>query len=324
MCTALTLKTGDFYFGRNFDWEFSYGESVTVTPRNFSFEFSDGTKSYCHYAIIGTAFVEKNYPLYFDGTNEVGLSMAGLNFPGNACYSKPRKDMVNIASYELINRILSTFATASEAAEFLKNANITNVAFNEKLKPSPLHWIIADCNDCYVAEPMESGIRIYKNDFGVLTNNPPFEYHIQNMANYMNLNSTEPSNNIAPGVSVEPYSRGMGAIGLPGDWSSTSRFVRTAFERAHSVSAKTEWESVSQFFHILSSAMHIRGCVRLPENKYEITQYSSCCNTKKGIYYYKTYDSSRINAVNMYNEKLDSSSLISYQMSNDDYVNYVN
>ena len=324
MCTALTLKTDDFYFGRNFDWEFSYGESVTVAPRRYAFEFSDSSVCDNHYAIIGTAFVQDNYPLYFDGTNEAGLSMAGLNFPGNACYNSPRAEAVNVASYELINRVLSRFATVSQALTFLEKVNITDICFNAGLPPSPLHWIIADCRSCYVIEPMSDGLRLHQNSFGVLTNNPPFDYHALNMSGYMQLTCDEPKNCFDPDISLSVYSRGMGALGLPGDWSSPSRFVRAAFERANSASAATGEESVGQFFHILGSVEHIRGCVKLPEDKYEITQYSSCCNTDKGVYYYTTYENRQICAVEMHKEKLDGNHLISYPMGNRQNIFYVN
>lgn len=324
MCTALTLKTKDFYFGRNFDWEHSYGECVTVTPRNYPFRFTDGTECDNHYAIIGTALVSDNYPLYFDGINEVGLSIAGLNFPGNACYSKSEKDRVNIASYELISRVLCRFSTVVQALLFLERANITDVSFKEDMPPSPLHWIISDKSSCYVIEPTADGLKVHKNDFGVLTNNPPFDYHLHNVSNYMTLTDDEPNNSFAPDNSLSAYSRGMGAIGLPGDWSSSSRFVKAVFVRAHSVCDDSEAQSVGQFFHALGSVEHIRGCVSLQGDKYEITRYSSCCNTDRGIYYYTTYGNRRINAVDMHKENLDADSLIQYPMDDNQDICFVN
>ena len=324
MCTALTLNAKDFYFGRNFDWEFSYGEAITIIPRNYPFSFTDGTNISRHHAIIGTAFVKNDYPLYFDATNEKGLSIAALNFPGNACYKSSVQNAVNIASYELINRILCQFSSAAEALPFLKSINITDASFGDDMPPSLLHWIVADKLQCYVIEQMHDGLKIHQNPFGVLTNNPPFEFHVQNMANFMHITNSEPKNNIVPNVNIKPYSRGMGGVGLPGDWSSASRFVRATFERAHFVHSQNEGDIVSDFFHILSSVMHIRGCVKLPEDEYEITQYSSCCNTDKCIYYFSTYSNSRINAVDMYSENLDTNRLITYPMSKMCDINYIN
>ena len=110
----------------------------------------------------------------------------------------------------------------------------------------------------------------------------------------------------------------MGAIGLPGDLSSQSRFVRVAFVKMNSVSGEDENESVSQFFHILNSVDQQRGCCQLDYGKYEITIYTSCWNSQKGIYYYTTYDRRQITAVNMHKINLDGQQLISYPMLNDE------
>ena len=116
----------------------------------------------------------------------------------------------------------------------------------------------------------------------------------------------------------------MGAIGLPGDASSMSRFVRATFVKMNSVSGNSEVESVSQFFHILKSVEMQRGCVQLGKELYDITIYSSCCNTDRGIYYYATYDNSRIYAVDMYKENLQGSTLIGYPLKKDQTIEYLN
>ena len=107
MCTAVTYKTKDHYFGRNLDLEGSFGETVTVTPRNFPLAFRKMGMLETHYAMIGMAHIAEGYPLYYDATNEKGLSAAGLNFPGNAHYFPAQNDGQDIASFELIPFILS-------------------------------------------------------------------------------------------------------------------------------------------------------------------------------------------------------------------------
>ena len=116
----------------------------------------------------------------------------------------------------------------------------------------------------------------------------------------------------------------MGAIGLPGDLSSQSRFVRVAFVKMNSVSGEDENESVNQFFHILNSVDQQRGCCQLDDGKYEITIYTSCCNATKGIYYYTTYDNHQITAVDMHKENLDGDSLIRYSLIKGEHINYQN
>ncbi len=324
MCTAVTLRTKDHYFGRNLDLEYAYKETITVTPRNYSFKFCKKETLEEHYALIGMAYVSKGYPLYYDATNEKGLSMAGLNFPGNADYKPEAEGMHNIAPFEFIPWILGQCATVAEAEEILKNVNLLNESFSRELPLSPLHWIISDRETSLVVEPVKEGLKVYDNPLGVLTNNPTFDMQLFNLNNYMSLTREEPENYFARELNLERYSRGMGALGMPGDWSSQSRFVKAAFTKMNSVCKESEEESISQFFHILTSVEHPRGCVVLGKDLYEITLYSSCCNTDKGIYYYRTYENSQISAVDMHRENLDGSQIISYPIVEGQQIKWQN
>lgn len=314
MCTALTLTTADHYFGRNLDLEFSYQESVTITPRNFPFTFRHVSAQPRHYALIGMAYVQDDYPLYYDATNEMGLSMAGLNFPGNAYYGPVMEGKANLSPFELIPWLLGQCKDLTEVRDCLKNLNICNEPFSEALPLSPLHWIISDKESSITLEAMKDGLHIHENPVGILTNNPPFDYHMTNLSNYMGLSSLQPENNLASLASLPCYSRGMGGLGLPGDMSSASRFVRAAFCKANSLCGTSESESVGQFFHILDAVQHVRGSVQVTPGKYEITVYSSCCNVDKGIYYYTTYENSQITAVHLRHENLDGTALNSYPL----------
>ena len=314
MCTAISYKTKDHYFGRNLDYEYSYEETITVTPRNFPFTFRKVNALPSHYAMIGMAYVVGNQPLYYEATNEKGLSMAGLNFPGNAVYKPYEEGRDNIASFEFIPWILGQCATIEECKKLLGQINLVDISFSEQLPPSPLHWLISDRDASITVEAVKDGVKVYDNPIGVLTNNPPFETQMFMLNNYMGL-STEPlQNSFSKDLKLETYSRGMGGMGLPGDLSSASRFVKAAFTKLNSVSGESESESISQFFHILASVEQQRGCVHMGNGQYEITIYSCCCNTDKGIYYYTTYENSQISAVDMHNENLDSDKPISYPL----------
>ena len=312
MCTAVTYKTKGFYFGRTLDYEFSYGEEVTITPRNYCFVFRNGEIMNSHYAIIGMAHVEDIYPLYYDAINEKGLGMAGLNFVGNTKYQQIMDDCDNIAAFEFIPWILGQCENVQEAKQLLKKINLTKEAFSAKFPPAELHWIIADNNEAITVEAMESGIYVYDNPVGVLTNNPPFPMQMQHLNNFMHLSPGEPINQFSSELPLNAYSRGMGALGLPGDLSSQSRFVRASFVKMNACSEETEEESVNQFFHIMGSVEQQRGCCYLGNNEYEITIYTSCCSAEKGIYYYTTYENHQITAVDMYQEDLEGSLLIRY------------
>ena len=314
MCTAATYRTKDHYFGRTLDYEVSYGEEVVVTPRNFPFHFRHMGGLSSHYAIIGMATVAGEYPLYYDATNEKGLSMAGLNFPGNADYKPLAEGKDNVATFELIPWLLGQCATVEEAKAYLARMNLANTPFSPQFPVSPLHWIIADRDCAITVESVREGIRIYDNPVGVLTNNPPFDYQMTNLTNYMSLSTEPPENHFSDQLDLTPYSRGMGMLGMPGDLSSASRFVRVACTKLHSVSGTSESESISQFFHILGSVAQQRGCVHMGEGKYEITIYTSCCNTDRGIYYYTTYENSQITGVDLHRENLDGQQLSRYPL----------
>ena len=324
MCTAATYRTKDFYFGRTLDYEFSYGEEITVTPRNYPFSFRYLPEKREHYAIIGMAHVEEDYPLYYDAVNEKGLGMAGLNFVGIAVYGEVREGKENVAVFELIPYILSQCENTEEARELLGKIQITDSRFKEQLPNGRLHWIIADEKEAITVESVTEGLKIYENAPGVLTNNPPFPMQMFQLNNYMQLSSRQPENLFSDQLSLETYSRGMGALGLPGDLSSASRFVRVAFTKLHARSGEGEADSVGQFFHILGSVEQTRGCCELENGKYEITIYTSCCNATKGIYYYTTYTNRQITAVDMHREKLDGTELIRYPMLEEEQIRLQN
>lgn len=312
MCTAATYKTKDFYFGRTLDYEFSYGDEITITPRNYIFEFRHMEKLSSHYAIIGMAHVAGDYPLYYDAVNEKGLGMAGLNFVGNAVYNEVENGKENVAQFEFIPWILGKCATVQEAKECLKKINLVKTPFSEMLPCAQLHWIIADKEEAITVESMADGLHVWDNPAGVLTNNPPFDQQMFMLNNYMHLSPRQPENHFSESLGLKTYSRGMGALGLPGDLSSASRFARAAFVKDHSFSGDSEEESVSQFFHILGSVDQQRGCCEVEPGKYEITLYTACCNCDKGIYYYTTYENHQISAVNMHHEDLNGTMPVRY------------
>ena len=315
MCTAATYRTKDFYFGRTLDYDFSYGDEIAVTPRRYPFRFRSMGIMEDHYAIIGMAHVEDGFPLYYDAVNEKGLGMAGLNFTGNAKYGGWVQNKDNVAGYELIPWLLGQCASVKEVRALLERINITDEPFNTRLPVAQLHWMIADREEAITVEAMAAGLKVEENPVGILTNNPPFGEQMFYLNNYMALSPKPPTNHFCDKVKLQtyrPYSRGMGAIGLPGDLSSQSRFVRAAFVKMNSVSGDTEAESVSQFFHILGSVDQPRGCCVLEDGQYEVTLFTSCCNANRGIYYYTTYGNHQITAVDMHRENLDETGLVRY------------
>ena len=320
MCTAATYKTKDFYFGRTFDNECSYSEQVVITPRNYPFKFMHMGTVDSHYAMIGIAHVEQDYPLYYDAVNEKGLGMAGLNFPGYARYNPITPGKENIAVFELIQWLLCDCATVSECKEKIARMNLADIPFNDKLPVATLHWIIADSDGAVTLEATAQGMNVYDNPVGVMANNPTFPEHMFHLNNYMQLSAKPPQNKFAKGAALGCYCNGMGALGVPGELSSQSRFVRAAFVKMNSVSGESEDESVGQFFHILGAVEQQGGCCELESGEYERTLYTSCCNTVRGIYYYTTYGNRQITAVDMHREELDEARLVCYPLVNKEQI----
>ena len=309
MCTAISCRLGDHYFGRNLDLERGYGERVVITPRNFPFSFRFVTPPARRYAMIGTAAVVENTPLYFEATNERGFSMAGLNFPQSAVYAARGQGVPAIAPFEVISYLLLGCGSVAEAKMALDGVKIVQESFSEALPVTPLHWLLADPDACAVLECTAEGTRLYENPFGVLTNEPPFPFHAANVNHYMGLHEGLAANRLSEALPLTNHSLGLGAMGLPGDFSSASRFVRTVFVKEKSVCEGDESARVAQFFHILGAVAMPRGCVRTATGEVEFTRYSSCCNTKTGVYYYTTYDDLSVRSVDLHGVDLDGKDL---------------
>ena len=323
MCTCITYENGDFYFGRNLDLEYSFGEQVVITPRNYPLTFKRVEPLRQHYSMIGMASVMADSPMYAEAVNEKGLCMAGLNFPGNACYPVDGKKKYQVTPYEVIPWILGQCASVKEAVRYLEQTDLAGIPFSPEVPLAPLHFMLADREEAWVVEPVKEGVQLYKNPFGVLTNNPPFPFHLMNMRQYLNLTAQAAKNRFGAGVDMEPFGQGMGAIGLPGDASPASRFVRAAFLKWNSRAPRREETNVSQFFHILDSVAMVRGMVLTEEGREDITTYSCCVNACSGVYYFKTYDNHRIQAVDMRKQNIDGSELISYELPLEEDIHFL-
>lgn len=323
MCSAIVYRSNNSYIGRNLDLEYRYDEKVVIIPRNYTLDFKFIPPINRHYAIIGTATLIDNKPLYYDAVNEAGVGIVALNFVGNAYYSEKKSGVINLAPYEIIQYILAYADNIDSAVKKIEKINIVDMPFNESTPNPQLHWLISDRERSIVIECVKDGIKIYDNPFDVLTNNPPFDYHLNNINNYINITSEEPCIRFSQKANMCLYSKGMGGIGLPGDYSSSSRFVKAAFVNLNSPVISQEGESVNQVFHILKSVEMPLGCVKI-EDKYEITQYTSCCNIDKGIYYYMTYNNPHISSIDIKHEDLDSKEYTAYPMAFESTIKYIN
>lgn len=325
MCTAINWKNKDFYFGRNMDIEYSFGEQIAVVPRNYPITFKKMNTLSTHYAMIGMASVIDGYPLFAEAMNEEGLCIAGLNFPGYSFYSEDENNTKdNITPYEIILWILSKCKSVCEAEALINNMHIIAIPFSKNLPLATLHWIISDKNRSIVLESTKNGINIIDNPVGVMTNNPEFSFHLTNLSNFINCDVKQPINTLTSYIDLTPLGQGAGGLGLPGDSSTTSRFIRAVFAKSNSIAPEDEMSSISQFFHILDNVAMIRGNVITPSGKPDITAYTSCINVDKKIYYYKTYDNNQISAVKMDLENLDSNTVKVFDLVKVQQIYYQN
>lgn len=316
MCTALSFRRENFCFCRNLDYFYDFGEEIVTIPRHYKMRFSNGEDISTHYAIIGMAKLKDGYPLLFDGCNEKGLCIAALNFEGYAHFNRRAVHKNNLRQYEIIPYILSRCKDTDEAKEILNDLNVTDEGFDDNTPPSPLHYFIADKDKSIVFEFTKNGGHIYEDPFDILTNNPPFEYHRHNMANYMHISSETNISEFGYMCHLSPYSNGMGGIGLPGDFSSPSRFVRGAFVLKSAKSYNENKKNINQCFHILSSVEQPYGCVKAADG-YMSTLYSSVIDTENLIYYCKKYDSPTLFSAKLWEENMEGDEVLRYTPMSD-------
>lgn len=314
MCTGVrfTDGNGEMYFGRNLDWSVPYGQKVVITPRGYQYNSAFlGGMTMKAGAVIGMAIVEENVPLYFDCANEAGLAIAGLNFPGYAKYADTAVDgKTNVAAYEFPLWVVMNFSSVEEVERALKNVAIVAKPINEKYPVSQLHWIIGDNERSIVVEYTERGMEIFKNDVDVLTNQPGYGWHQENLRNYMNLFAQMPKEVKWGKAKLTAFGSGSLMRGIPGDYYSPSRFVRIAYLNTHYPVKSTEEENVSRLFHTLAGVAMIDGAAQMADGACEKTIYTGGYSAATKTYYYSTYEDPAIWKVAMNDYNLDSSDLV--------------
>ena len=316
MCTAIRLKNDHTYFGRNLDLDYEFGQKVVLTPRNHPFSFLAMPKMEKHFAILGMASVVNHYPLYADAMNEEGLAIAGLNFPGYAHYFPMAEGKDNLSPFELIPYLLGRFRSVEEVSSFAKNLSFLDVPFSPEIPLATLHYIVADRKSSIVLESTKAGLQVYENPFDVLTNNPPFPFHVENMRRYRLIGPKDQETAFSQKLDLKSYSVGFGTRFLPGDYSSDSRFVKAAYlvQNALFEGADREWER-RLFFRILESVSFLPGCVINDNGKKERTIYSSGMDLDEMVYLYRPEKKDGLLSFSMKGHDLDGMDLLIEDLS---------
>ena len=329
MCTGLALETKDglHLFGRNMDIEYSFNQSIIFIPRNFKCVNKSNKKELTtKYAVLGMGTIFDDYPTFADGMNEKGLGCAGLNFPVYVSYSKEDiEGKTNIPVYNFLLWVLANFSSVEEVKEALKNANIVDIPISENIPNTTLHWMISDITGkSIVVEQTKEKLNVFDNNIGVLTNSPTFDWHVANLNQYVGLRYNQVPEFKLGDQSLTALGQGTGLVGLPGDFTPASRFVRVAFLRDAMIKNDKDSIDLIEFFHILNNVAMVRGSTRTIEEKSDLTQYTSCMCLEKGIYYYNTYENNQINAIDMNKENLDGNEIKTYKYNKTLSINYVN
>ncbi len=295
MCTAISK---DNLFGRNLDLDYSINGKVIFIPRSHPFTFLHLDKTNNHYAILGIGLLVDDYPLYFDAFNECGLAGAGLNFPDNAQFNQVQENKNNLSPYELLPYVLSHFKNVDEVEGFLKTANLIDVPFSKDIPLAPLHYIFADKNRSIVLEQDKDGLHVYDNSVNVLTNNPIFPIHLNNVKQLSKI-SNEYFNDYVKSLNIIPDSVGFGSFGLPGDYSSRSRFLKAAYLTKYVNLPEDEEKKIIVFIDMLKSLSFFRGVALSKRDEQEKTIYSSCMNLNNLSYSYRLEYSNSLRSVEM-------------------------
>ena len=307
MCTSIALTGEHFCFGRTLDLDREFGDGAVITPRNYVIHLRCGEIMRRHHAFIGMATVIDGYPLYADGMNECGVCIAALEFNGNAYYPPlAHRARRGIAPFEVIPYLLGRCATLDEVREELEKVSIVDVPFNDEVPNSALHWHIADKKGSLVLESTENGIHVYENPFGTLSNNPPFPFHRDNCSLY--LNSTNESVKDSGVISGKVFCSGVMGRGIPGDYTSPSRFVRAAWLNKYI--SYNNGEGVEAVLAILGAVAPLRGTVTSENGKEHYTRYTCAMDPCSLSYVYKKALNEDAHTVYMKKESLDDETLI--------------
>ena len=315
MCIAITLKTSENHqlVGRNFDIHPMNDLSVALVPREFEYvNRVTNEEMKTKYAVLGMGLFYENHILFCDGVNEKGLSCLMLQLSKFSTWShKIRKDKVNIAPYDVAFWVLSNFSTISELMEGLKQLNIVALPDDQTALSTEIHWLVSDTSgQSIVIERTRDKLTVYNNKVGVLANSPTFDWHLNNLDCYINVKSEQPEETKWGQQMLSPYSNGFGTIGLPGDFSSPSRFVKAAFLRNHVNVGEGDESAISECFHILDNFVVPRGVVETPKRKEcHLTKYSACLCLETQLYYYKTSSNQQIQVIDLNKENLDAKGL---------------
>ncbi|MES5928037.1 choloylglycine hydrolase family protein [Bacillus cereus group sp. MG9] len=328
MCTSLTLQTknGQHLFARTMDFTLDLNQEVIIIPRHYQWNNITGEIINTKHATVGMGINHQGRVIMADGVNEAGMTCATLYFPGFATYSKSiDNNKTNLAPFDFVTWSLTQFNSVKELKKSVDSLTFLDIPLPDLGLTPPLHWILADkWGDCIVLEPTNEGLKMYDNPLGVMTNSPEFNWHLQNLRQYIGLKSQPFSPTEWSNLPLSAFGQGSGSMGLPGDFTPPSRFVRAAYGKQNIQDIDSEEEGVSALFHILSNCEVPKGGVITEEGTLDNTIYTSVMCMESGTYYYHTYDCRQIIAIHLFHENLDTDEIKAYSFQRKQKIFYEN
>lgn len=309
-CTGVLMESanGSFVNGRTVEFGIDLDMSVGHFPRNYQFVSKtpqgNGMKYTSKYAAVGIyCFGDQ---LLMDGVNEQGLAVGAFYFPGYAEYAEVTEENRSraLSPIDFPNWILSQFGTLEEVKKAVEKVVIAPTVFKSwGNTPPPFHYIVYDRKGrSIVIEPVKKELKIYDNLVGTITNSPGFDWHLQNLVNYIKLSPMSAKPVSVRGLKLTPFGQGSGLVGLPGDFTPPSRFVRATIFSLSFIQSKNDEDLIGDAFHVLNQFDIPYGSVRSEEGGKLFVDYTiltSVKDPKNLIYYYKSYDNQQIMSVDL-------------------------
>lgn len=297
MCTTIGFSyTDGVVFGRTLEMGVKIDHHIVYVPKdNEKFIEARGASYTTKYAVLGTGFF--HMPPLADGINEEGLMGSNNLLPGYATFAKEEVEgKINVIGSHAFGYLLSRCKSIEEVREEAKKISVMQYGKSKEDASTPMHLYFTDTSgNGLVLEPVDGELIAYDNPYGALTNAPEFPWHVTNLRNYIHLQPENVEDNQLNGVTLSKFGEGSGMVGLPGDFTPPSRFVRASSFVSNTPKNLDRQAAILQGFRILSQSDIPTGAVIDPlEGNNDETLYTSMMDTEKKAYFIKCHDNINI------------------------------
>ena len=334
-CTGilLTAADGTVVHARTMEFATDIHSDVIMVPRGYARtgttpDGKAGLKWKAKYASVGANGVGK--PFIFDGVNEKGLAAGLFYFPTSAGYMPytAADASKTMAPWEFGSWALENFASVEEVQASLGKVVVPAVVYEGWGIAPEVHFIISDATGKSVVIEFVGGkLTFYDAPLGVITNSPAFDWQMTNLRNYVNFSMSNAAPVKVGPITLAPFGQGSGMLGLPGDFTPPSRFVRAVAFSQSVLPSATGSEAVLEAFHILNQFDIPKGAARDREKDAhgntpaDYTLWTAASDLKARRYYFRTYDNSQIRAVDLMKMNLDAKEMVKMSIEGTEVIN---